>query len=68
MRKLSLVDMQSLANERGGSCLSKKYVNANTKLVWRCSKGHEFDATPGNVKAEHGAQYVPVILHIPLMI
>lgn len=43
-------EMQEIAVTRGGKCLSKAYKNANTKLKWRCSAGHEWDATPANVK------------------
>ena len=47
---LSLEEMRSIAKERGGECLSKEYVNLKTKLRWRCAYGHEWNATPGNVK------------------
>ena len=33
--------MREAARERGGECLSDDYVNANTKLKWRCAEGHE---------------------------
>lgn len=42
--------MRKLANQKDGVCLSLKYVNAHTKLKWKCSKGHEWMATPHNVK------------------
>ena len=44
-------EMQEIAKERGGKCLSSTYVNANTKLKWRCSEGHEWDAKPSFVKS-----------------
>ncbi|MDG6220747.1 MAG: hypothetical protein QCI38_04780, partial [Candidatus Thermoplasmatota archaeon] len=47
---LSINDMQKIAHERGGECLSKEYKNNRTKLLWRCNKGHEWWATPNNVK------------------
>jgi hypothetical protein len=43
-------EMQHVAKERGGKCLSYTYVGANTKLLWECSKGHQWEATPGNIK------------------
>jgi len=49
-KKLSINEMQKIAQERGGKCLSTKYVNAITKLKWQCSEGHEWNAVPNNVK------------------
>ena len=51
--RLNIEDMHQVANERGGSCLSKKYVNSRTKLNWQCSEGHKWSAMPGSVR--HGA-------------
>ena len=34
---------------RGGECLASEYVNATTKLWWRCRDGHEWDALPGSI-------------------
>ena len=45
-----LREMQELASAKGGKCLSTAYVNKETKLRWRCSQGHEWEATPGNIK------------------
>jgi hypothetical protein len=42
--KLSLRDAQQAAAERGGECLSTRYVNTNTKMRWRCAEGHEWEA------------------------
>jgi hypothetical protein len=41
--------MQQLARARGGECLSSRYVDAATKLRWRCEAGHEWRAVPGSV-------------------
>ena len=38
------------AKQRGGQCLSVEYINNNTKLHWRCSKGHEWNAVYGSVQ------------------
>jgi len=43
-------EMREIANSRGGKCLSNKYVNSATKLTWKCSKGHVWDATPNSIK------------------
>lgn len=48
--RLTLVDMKTLAMQRGGQCLSKEYVNNHTKLRWKCKEGHEWEATPSHVK------------------
>ncbi|WP_233869601.1 zinc-ribbon domain-containing protein [Paraburkholderia adhaesiva] len=42
--------MQATARERGGECLSERYVNNETKLRWRCAKGHEWDAKPMHIR------------------
>lgn len=42
--------MQLLAAQRGGACLATFYVNNNTKLRWRCAKGHEWEAVPGSIQ------------------
>ena len=43
-------EMQSIAKERDGKCLSEKYINTATKLKWMCSKGHTWEAVPDAVK------------------
>lgn len=43
-------EMQDLAKKQGGKCLSKRYINAKTKLRWQCKKGHIWEATPDNIK------------------
>lgn len=48
--KLTIEEMQEIAKERGGQCLSKKYVNANTKLLWQCKEGHIWEAKPSDIK------------------
>lgn len=48
--RLSLKEMQNLAKERGGKCLSTKYINARTKLKWKCKRQHIFLATPCDIK------------------
>jgi len=48
--RLSLDDMQALAKERGGKCLSEFYVNNKTKLLWKCASGHQWEAAPNSIK------------------
>jgi hypothetical protein len=42
--------MNALAKEKEGECLSKKYINSKTNLLWKCSKGHVWKARPCNIK------------------
>jgi hypothetical protein len=50
--------MLAVARERGGLCLSKRYVNLRTKLVWRCKNNHEFRMSPSHVI--HRNQWCPL--------
>lgn len=56
--KLTIEEMQQIAISRGGQCLSEDYVNGSTKLHWRCRSGHEWMATPDNVK--NGESWCPI--------
>jgi hypothetical protein len=55
--RLSIDDMRSLAQSRNGKCLSRKYINNQTKLLWQCSNSHKWRATPHDVK---GGSWCPV--------
>lgn len=48
--RLTINEMQELAKTREGKCLSKRYVNNETKLTWRCKKGHVWGARPSSIK------------------
>lgn len=48
-KKHSIEDMKRIAKERGGKCLSERYVNSQSKLIWRCSEGHEWETKPGHI-------------------
>lgn len=50
----SIEDMQKLASNFGGKCLSKKYTNAKSKLKWQCEHGHKWMATPDSIN--HGSR------------
>lgn len=50
MKKLTIEEMQKIAESKGGRCLSKEYVSARTKLKWQCSKGHVWEAVPSSIK------------------
>ncbi len=72
-RKLTIEKMQNMAEDKGGRCLSKKYVNAATKLLWQCHEGHTWKATPANIKSGRwcpicvGRKVYPDIEEIPLV-
>ena len=48
----TIENMKKIAQERGGKCLSKAYDTAHTKLSWKCSRGHKWEATPSNIKRD----------------
>ncbi len=49
-QKLNLREMQEIARERGGKCLSSRYENGRTPLMWECELGHHWRALPARVK------------------
>jgi hypothetical protein len=51
-KKLTLKEAQKLAKKRGGKCLSKKYINSNTKMKWKCKHGHTWEATLNKIKSK----------------
>ena len=48
-QKYTIKNMKALANTRNGTCLSVKYTNCKTRLVWTCSGGHTWLATPEKI-------------------
>jgi hypothetical protein len=48
-QKKNIKDMQRVAFERNGECLSIHYTNNSTQLSWKCSKNHIWTATPCNI-------------------
>jgi len=49
--RLSIKDMQSIAEERGDRYLSGAYVNTQTKIQWDCSEGHQWEGTLNKFKS-----------------
>jgi thiol-disulfide isomerase/thioredoxin len=47
---LTLEGMQEIAKKYGGKCLSPKYINNRTNLLWECSKGHVWERSPRYVR------------------
>lgn len=50
VRRLNIEEMNELAKDKGGKCLSEEYINSKIKLTWKCQKGHVWEATPNMVK------------------
>jgi len=48
--KYSIKDACKIAIERNGLCLSDRYINCNTSLLWKCAKGHEWMAPFHRIK------------------
>lgn len=46
----TIEEIRLLAQARGGECLSAEYANSQTKLKWKCAKGHEWLAQPSNIQ------------------
>jgi len=49
-RKITLEDMQKIAKEREGQCLSRVYRGPFKKMKWKCKENHDWYATPMEVK------------------
>jgi len=47
---LSIDDMKETAASRGGICLSDSYENSRSRLRWKCSEGHEWEAIANSVR------------------
>ncbi len=45
-----LKEMQKIAFDKGGRCLSKYYLNARTLLQFKCSKGHIFEIHANSIR------------------
>ena len=50
IQKGTIEEMQDIAREREGRCLSKEYVNNHSQLKWQCKEGHLWEAVPYNIK------------------
>lgn len=51
MRKRdTLEEMQEIAIQRGGRCLSDSYIDSAHALLWECEQGHRWKAVPASVK------------------
>lgn len=48
-RGRTLADLQALAAEHGGRCLSPIFLGMKQKHRWECAEGHTWDAIPQNI-------------------
>jgi len=46
VKKLTLEYFKELAISKKGKCLSNKYINNRTKLLWECEEGHQWETVP----------------------
>lgn len=50
-RKYTIKDAQHLAKENGGWCLSDKYINFTSKMIWKCNQNHIWSASFSSIKS-----------------
>lgn len=48
--KDKILELKNIAKARHGHCLSDHYVDARTKLKWKCHSGHEWEASSFHIK------------------
>jgi len=51
VKKLTIKEMQELAQLKEGKCMSEKYINSNSNLKWQCKEGHIWEAKPSIIKS-----------------
>ena len=50
MKRATIEEMQKIATSKKGICLSKKYINNHSKLLWQCKERHRWKARPHDIK------------------
>ena len=50
-KKLTISECKEFAISKGGECLSTEYKNNHTKLMWKCSEGHKWEAVFNHIKS-----------------
>lgn len=53
----TIKNMQMYAKKKKGKCISQKYIDAHTRLIWECEFGHQWDATPANILRGYWCPY-----------
>ena len=46
----SIEEAKQIAHDRNGNCLSEKYINSNSPLLWCCAIGHEWYSSFTSIK------------------
>jgi len=49
-KRKTIKDAQEVAISRNGLCLSRQYKNNRENLLWKCKKGHVWEASLHNIK------------------
>ncbi|MEO7873850.1 MAG: hypothetical protein ABIT08_14775 [Bacteroidia bacterium] len=57
VKRVTIFDMQAIAETRGGKCLSKKFINTAHKIKWQCDKGHTWESVASSVRAGSWCPY-----------
>jgi len=60
-KRITIEDARALAREKNGFCLSPEYF-PDRKLLWECSRGHQWQAFIGNVKIR--GSWCPICSHM----
>lgn len=47
--RIGIKKMKAIAAKQGGRCLSNIYINNKSKLLWKCSQKHSWEAIPSNI-------------------
>jgi len=52
-KKRTIEDMQRIAKEIGGKCLSDNYKNNRVKIMWQCANEQQFLSKSNDVQQGH---------------
>ncbi len=52
-QRIPLIEIQNIANERGGECLSINYKSVLTKIEFKCGNGHTWRTRLSSIKCGH---------------
>lgn len=55
--KSNIEEIHQLAKKNKGKCLTNHYLNAYTKVLWECERGHSWEATSGSIKSGSWCPY-----------
>lgn len=50
-RRITIEDLQEMAFNKGGKCISKKYIDQKTPLEWECEFGHRWFAKCAHMRS-----------------